>query len=472
MTTSGDVKNKRSRFGDRVKLDNTPANEAIDRNDFEWYQQNIVHSWLQIITALTFVLVPLFFVLDIVVTPSDLLLDFGIFRASSTIIALAQYLVVRHTRPHKYSFLHGYFVSLHVGGVIALMTVYLGGFQSGYYVGLIMVIIGANLLMPWHAKHTAINVAIIIGMYVSLNLIFSDTVDWISAANNLFFLLGTSIISVAINHVRYSLIQTEFSLLVQLKQARDALWSEMELAKQVQTALLPQDLHIQGYEISVTFEPAKEVGGDYYDVIQTPGGSRYIAIGDVAGHGLDSGLIMMMAQTAVMTVVQGNEGCSPSEVLQSVNAVLRENIQRLGANHYMTMTVIKLEDDTMHIAGHHQDIIVYRHKSTQVETLSVYGSWLGITDDISGYAKTTSIPMAENDAFLLFSDGVTEANSESRGMFGQSRLTSIFQRTAASGPRETLREVRAAVTSFQTEQDDDMTMIMVKKTSTLPPSQR
>ena len=439
------------------------ATGAIDQNDFAGYQLNIIHSWLQTITALTFVLVPLFFVLDIFIAPRELLPLFGVYRAVSTVLALIQHLVVRNTKPTRHSFLHGYFVTLQVGGIIAIMTVYLGGFESGYYAGLIMVIIGANLLMPWHAAHTAVNAGIVLVLYIGLNLGFGGTPNWLAAANNLFFLAGTSIISVAINHVRYRLIQSEFSLLVQLKQARDALWSEMELAKQVQVALLPRRLQVTGYEVAVVFEPAREVGGDYYDVIEAPCGSRYIAIGDVAGHGLDSGLIMMMAQTAVMTVVKGNPGCSPTEVLTTVNTVLRENVGRLGSNHYMTMTVIKLEDDHLTVAGHHQDLLVYRSRAGIIESIPTQGSWLGIADDVSPYTEAFDLPFGVDDRVLLFSDGLTEATSDSDEMYGQVRLAAKMNGVVTKSPAKALEEIRRDVESFQAVQQDDITMIMVQR---------
>ena len=440
------------------------ATDAIDRNDFAGYQRNIIHSWLQTITALTFVLVPLFFVLDTFIAPRELLILFGVYRAISASLALTQHLVVRTTQPSRLSFLHGYFVTLQVGGIIAVMTVYLGGFESGYYAGLIMVIIGANLLMPWHAMHTAANAGIVLVLYIGLNLGFGGDQDWLAAANNLFFLAGTSAICVAINHVRYRLIQSEFSLLVQLKKARDALWTEMELAKQVQVALLPCKLEVTGYEIAVMFVPAREVGGDYYDVIEGQGGSRYIAIGDVAGHGLDSGLIMMMAQTAVMTAVKGNAGCSPTEVLTTVNKVLRENVGRLGSNHYMTMTVIKLEDDRLVVAGHHQDLLVYRQRAACIESIPTQGSWLGIADDVSPFTTSFAVPFAVEDRLLLFSDGLTEATSETDEMYGQVRLTAKMNEVAAESPANALEQIYRDVEAFQAAQQDDITAIIVRRT--------
>ena len=436
--------------------------KSIDTNDFDSYQCDIIHAWLRMITALTFVLVPVFFILDVFTAPRSLLPLFSIYRAISTLLALGQYFVVRGTRPTRYSFLHGYFVSFQVGGIIALMIVHLGGFASDYYPGLIMVIIGVNLLMPWRARHTAANCTLIVLMYVGFNTAFTDSERWLSV-NSLFFLIGTSVISVAINHVRYRLIQKEFLLLVQLKRARDALWSEMELAKQVQVTLLPRRISIRGYDIADVFSPAQEVGGDYYDVIETVHGDRYVAIGDVAGHGLDSGLIMMMAQTAVTTVVKGNKRCAPGDVLKTVNAVLRENIGRLGSNHYMTMTVVKLEDDHITVAGHHQDLLIYRNDAKRVDTITTKGSWLGITDNLDGFVESIDIPIERDDCLLLFSDGVTEACSESGELFGQDRLTDAFARFAPLGTRLGLQKLQGEINRYQNCQEDDITAIMMQR---------
>jgi len=83
--------------------------------------------------------------------------------------------------------------------------------------------------------------------------------------------------------------------------------------------------------------PAREVGGDYYDIIETSDGDKWVTIGDVSGHGVDAGLIMMMAQTCISSTISSIRNCQPSELLSSVNQVIRENISRLGSDHYMTM---------------------------------------------------------------------------------------------------------------------------------------
>jgi sigma-B regulation protein RsbU (phosphoserine phosphatase) len=438
--------------------------QAIDSNDFADYRNGIMHDWLRTLTALAIVLVPVFFILDYFMMPAGLLSLFAIYRLISTALALGQFLVVRNTPPSRWSFVHGYFISLQVGGIIALMTVDLGGFNSTYYAGLTLVIIGVNLLMPWRATHTAINAFAIMAMYIAFNMAAGKPFDQAKLTNNLFFLSSTAVLAVAINHVRYNLIEKEFSLLVKLKKARDALWGEMELAKRIQTALLPQRKGgIRGFESAVTMLPAKEVGGDYYDIIETDSGDRWVAIGDVAGHGVDSGLIMMMAQASIMTVIKGNPDAQPLDVLSTTNSVIKEDIGRLGSNHYMTMMVVKLEDDCMMVAGHHQDVLLYRASRGNVTAIPTKGTWLGITDRIEPFMEVKRIEIAENDMALFFTDGVTEGANADGEMYGQDRLQQVFAQCADLPVEKALERILNDVRAFQVDQEDDMTLILLKK---------
>jgi len=441
------------------------TSQAIEASDFNAYRDAIIHQWLRVLTVMAMILVPLFFLLDLFMVPTSLLPRYAFFRAVSTLLAIGQAIMVRLTKPGKWAFLQGYLMSLQVGGIIALMTVDLGGFGSGYYAGLNLVIIGVNLLMPWKALHTGINSLMILAFYLCFNIIAGSPIQPASLINNLFFLMATGILAVAINHVRYQLITKEFALLVDLKKARDSLWSEMELAKKIQTSLLPQRPSLPGYEIAVTMIPALEVGGDYYDVIQTEGKDRWVAIGDVAGHGVDSGLIMMMAQTSLMTAIGGAAKVGPIQALQTLNRVLKENIKRLGENHYMTMMVLRLEDDSLSVAGHHQDLLVYRARTGRVESYPTKGTWLGISDDITPYLEVVDIGIESGDAILLFTDGVTECSDLGGDMFGEARLIESFERSAALPVQEILNRLLLDLYSFQEVQADDITMMVLKRTT-------
>ncbi len=432
-------------------------------DEFDLYLINIIHEWLKTLSLLAIFLVPVFFLLDSFMMPKELLQKFGIYRFAATIIVIIQFVIIRRNKPGNISYIHGYFMSTLIGGMIVLMTVDLGGFASSYYAGLNLVIIGLNLLLPWRAIHSAINCMIIISMYLIFNVIAGNDFESQILANNLFFLFSTAIIAVSINHVKHKLVRQEFDLLIELKKARDALWSEMELAKRIQTALLPADYQIKGFEIAAAMFPAKEVGGDYYDIIETPTGEKWIAIGDVSGHGVDSGLIMMMAQTSTLSMINSSNNCRPTEILKSVNTVIRENISRLSSNHYMSMMAIHLNETQMTVAGKHQDIIIYRSALNKTEVIPTQGTWLGISDSIDLSISDITVKIKEGDIVLLFTDGITEACNVNGEMFGQDRLEQALNEFADLPANNLLNKIMAKVQEYQDEQLDDMTLVIIKK---------
>jgi serine phosphatase RsbU (regulator of sigma subunit) len=437
--------------------------KIIDGKNFDQFLNGIIHDWLRTLTLLVITLVPLFFILDIYIVPKDLLKQVALYRFIATIIVFIQYIIILKTSPGNLSFVHGYVVSIVVGGVIVLMTIDLGGFLSSYYAGLNLVIIGVNLLLPWRAIHSAINSIIIISLYISLNLSISEIVPAKYLINNLFFLTATSVISVSINYVKHVLTRKEFDLLCELKSARDSIWSEMELAKRIQTALLPDREKIHGFDIAAKMIPAKAVGGDYYDIIETKDGNKWITVGDVSGHGVDSGLIMMMAQTCILSKIKNNGSCYPSEILSSTNQILRENISRMGSDHYMTMMAINLVDNEIKVAGKHQDLLIYRSAKNEVETICIPGTWLGITNDVTDFLEDMTIRINNGDAILLFTDGITEATNREGEMFGQERLKKLFCKYANLSAIKMRDKILDKLEFFQHEQSDDITLLIVKK---------
>ena len=435
----------------------------IGARDFDQFLNRIIHDWLKTLTFLAITLVPLFFILDCFIVPKDLLKQVGIYRLIATFMIIIQYFVIRQTKPGKLSYLHGYIVSLVVGGVIVLMTRDLGGFHSSYYAGLNLVIIGVNLLLPWKAIHSAVNSGIIIFLYVFVNFIGVSQYQSNYLINNLFFLCATGVIAVSINYVKHLLIEKEFYLMCELKIARDSIWSEMELAKRIQTALLPDNQKLKGYDIAATMLPADEVGGDYYDIIESPGGDKWVTIGDVSGHGVDSGLIMMMAQTSILSKVHNNGSCGPSEMISSINGIIRENISRLGSDHYMTMMALRLNQSEMTVAGKHQDLIIYRSAFDRTETVTIPGTWVGITDDIKDSLEELTIEINTGDIVLLFTDGITEAANGKGEMFGQVRLEQSLNKYADLPVGKLRDKIIAEVNTYQQEQLDDMTLVVIKK---------
>jgi serine phosphatase RsbU (regulator of sigma subunit) len=444
---------------------------------FEEYREALVHSWSQTLAVLAFTLNALFLVLDAFTMPMEVVGRFAVYRAVVVAAMLVQYFILRKTPPGAWSIVPGYVTTMLFATQISWMTVELGGFDSAYYAGLNLVIVGVNLLLPWRALHSAANGLIVLATYVTLNALHGGPFDAKSLVSNLYFMGSTAVVAVAISTVRHRLIQGEFQLRaelvqansdldrsrVELKAARDALWGEMEVAKRIQTALLPQNRRVGAYDVAARMLPAAEVGGDYYDIIQAGEDRHWIAIGDVSGHGVESGLVMMMTQTSILSLVQENPKLTPAEVFHAVNGVLLENIQRLRASRYMTLNVVQLSDDGLTLAGKHQDVLVWRKATGKIEHVSNEGCWIGIVEDTRQHVVDQAIPMAEGDVALFFTDGATEAMDARGEMFGEERLAAALERVA-QGPLDAgLETLFAEIAAFRAEQHDDVTLMLVRR---------
>lgn len=433
--------------------------------DLTTYLRVLTHAWSKTLATLGFSLIPIFFMLDVFMMPSELLPRFGVYRGAATLIVIAQYLFIRHSKPTRLSLLHGYFFTIVVGGMIALMTTDLGGFSSTYYAGMNLVLIAVNVLLPWEFLHSAINSLIIIALYVVLNIVVpqDDPTPWNIVVNNLYFLASTAVISTSINYVKQRLIKQEFFLRSDLKAARDALWGEMEVAKHIQTALLPKVHRAGGYAIAASMVPALEVGGDYYDIIETNAGESWACIGDVSGHGVESGLIMMMTQTSIFTTINDHKGLMPRQVLDGVNSVIKQNISRLAADRYMTITVMRLEKDALVHGGKHQDILVHRRDTGLVEAVETGGTWLGIVDKLGEHVSDDRVSINYGDTVLLYTDGVTEATNAAGEMYGERRLIQALSRHATRSPDEIVASLMREVQEYMRQQDDDLTLVVLRR---------
>lgn len=248
----------------------------------------------------------------------------------------------------------------------------------------------------------------------------------------------------------------------QLKQARDALWGEMQLAQKIQTVLLPHTLHIPGYDISAYMQTADEVGGDYYDVINC-GDHHWLVIGDVSGHGVSAGLVMMMAQTSIHSVLENHSDESPAQLLQTVNRVLYQNIAKLGQSKYMTLTAFYCTPTgKLLFSGLHQDILVFRHDRGSVDQVETNGIWLGIADEIGELLPVGQLDLDPGDVMLLYTDGITEAQDHDGEMFSVKRLAHQLKQHGTQSVTDIQQSILTAIGSHFTSKDD-ITMVVIKR---------
>src|SRR4030042_5097751 len=160
---------------------------------FENYLNDLTYSSLKILTLFGSILYAAFIVLDYVLAPPELLPSFAVYRFMACGLVFVQYIILRFSRPGRYTFLHGYLCSIIASSAIVVMIVRLGGFNSGYYAGLNLVIIAINLLLPWRYVHSAVNSLFVVVLYVAANVMFGKEFDVQVLIANLFFMFSTVI---------------------------------------------------------------------------------------------------------------------------------------------------------------------------------------------------------------------------------------------------------------------------------------
>ena len=202
------------------------------------------------------------------------------------------------------------------------------------------------------------------------------------------------------------------------------------------------------------------MGGDYYDIIRI-GDREWILIGDVSGHGVPAGLIMMMCHTAVRTVLGCNPSVGPDALLALVNTVLTQNIRQLHEDKYMTISAFqRAPDGTVRFAGAHQDVHIYRAATDTVETLSSVGVWLGLRDEISDALRLQEFRLEPGDQLLLHTDGVTEATRDGL-LLDTDGLRRVLRRTGKESAGRVVSEIFGELEGYEVA--DDATVVVLKE---------
>ena len=230
-----------------------------------------------------------------------------------------------------------------------------------------------------------------------------------------------------------------------LKEENVRMRAELDVTRRLQKMILPTDeelAQVQGLEIAAYMEPADEVGGDYVDVLQYNGRIK-IMIGDVTGHGLESGVVMLMTQAAVRTLLTSEEH-NPTRFLSILNRMIYDNLQRMQTNKSLTLTMLdyfptsaasrraghkNIMIGNFRLSGQHEELIVVR-QSGQVELVDTLelGIPLGLEDDISHFIDQKIVKLYPGDGIVLHTDGITEAENMAGEQYGLERLCAVVSR--------------------------------------------
>lgn len=252
-----------------------------------------------------------------------------------------------------------------------------------------------------------------------------------------------------------------------LQAENTRLITELEVTQRLQAMLLPKERElnqIETLEIAGFTESAAEVGGDYYDVLQHRG-RIIIGIGDVSGHGLESGVLMLMVQTAVRTLIENNES-SPKRFFEVLNRTIYKNLQRMDSDKNLSLSLVDYYDGILRISGQHEEMLIIRNGGIveRVDTVDL-GFPIGLEETIEDFIFQSKIPLEQNDVVVLYTDGITEAENHSGIHYGLEQLCTVvrrnWQQSAQDIRQAVIQDLRSHIGVEQVY--DDITLVIFKR---------
>jgi serine phosphatase RsbU (regulator of sigma subunit) len=250
-------------------------------------------------------------------------------------------------------------------------------------------------------------------------------------------------------------------------QERERIEQELRVARLIQQTLLPKALpELPGYDVAAYYQPAREVGGDFYDFLELEDGRLGLVVGDVTDKGVPAAIVMATTRTMLRAAAQ--RLFSPGEVLRRVNDVL---VQDIPPNMFVTCLYAILDQESGRLvyanAGHDLPYRRRAGRSEGAEELRATGMPLGLLPGM-GYEEK-EIVLEEGESVLFYSDGLVEAHDPNREMFGFPRLQGLVgaHRSGGSALIGFLLSELARFTGEGWEQEDDITLVTLERSEEL-----
>ncbi|MEG5064219.1 AAA family ATPase [Microcoleus sp. B3-A4] len=243
--------------------------------------------------------------------------------------------------------------------------------------------------------------------------------------------------------------------------------AELDILKQMQQLILPKPAELAAIaelDIAGFMEAADEVGGDYYDVLCTDGVVT-LCIGDVTGHGLESGILMVMTQAAVRALKEVQE-IDPVRFLDTLNRTIYKNIQRMNSDKNLSLALLNYADSKVSISGQHEETLVVR-RGGKIERINMMdlGFPIGLDEDISDWISHVLVDLEPGDGVVLYTDGIPEARNMHKKFYGIERLCEVVSQnwhlSAEQIKEATIDDLRKFIGKQKVF--DDITLLVLKQ---------
>ncbi len=266
-------------------------------------------------------------------------------------------------------------------------------------------------------------------------------------------------------------VKTRTEELLTMKADNMRMTAELDVGRQIQSIILPtaQELcNEPSLDIAAFMEPADEVGGDYYDVLKHDNGT-YICIGDVTGHGLESGVLMLMTQSSVRSQLE-HSSKDITTILSRVNETLYKNLQRMKSDKHLTLSLLNYKQANGHaelqLCGQHESMIIVRSNGSieEIDT-DALGFPAGLVESIEEYVAKTTVPLMKDDVAVLYTDGITEAADMKHNLYGIERLKNVISTNRQASAEHIKNNIIESVKQHIDKQTvfDDLTLVVLKQ---------
>lgn len=271
---------------------------------------------------------------------------------------------------------------------------------------------------------------------------------------------------VAMNAIGFALLMSMISYMErqnELKEERDRLQSELEVATVIQHSLLPEltAAYPGRAEVAVrgSMQPAKEVGGDFYDVFFVDKDRLAFVIGDVSGKGIPAALFMANSKITLQNCIRDIPALSEA-VATANNALCARNEADMFITLWVGVLDLQSGEITYVNAGHNPPVTVLNGEASYLTKKS--GLVLAGMDGVP--YKEHTLTLQKGDTVFLYTDGVTEAENAANELYGEDRLLACFEQMKNSAPEEVIETIKQSVEVFVNgaDQFDDMTMLCFK----------
>jgi sigma-B regulation protein RsbU (phosphoserine phosphatase) len=233
---------------------------------------------------------------------------------------------------------------------------------------------------------------------------------------------------------------------------------ELEKAREIQEGLLPKKIpQVKGLEVAGAWQPARVVGGDYYDVLKFSERKMGICIGDVVGKGITAALLMANLQASFRAFAE--EGVSPGMLCGKLHGVISNNVAQEKFVTFCYCTIDAEKNKLTYASAGHCPPLLLRGRGEAI-SLKEGGTPLGILPG-KEYADT-EVQLEAGDRLVLYTDGLTEAMNAEDEEFGEPRLVGLGRKNTGLGAAELLEVIRKEVSGFTGGRfQDDFTLVVV-----------